>query len=623
MGVACSWGNASVGHFLSYLAIWASLQQAMAQNTTNPCDCEAEDTELSLPLWASLPIIAFLVMLSGLFSGLTLGLMGLDVIGLQIVQKGDDKELARHTTCAEKIAPIRESGNQLLCTLLLGNVAVNSALSILTADIASGLVGFLVSTALIVVFGEILPQAACSRYALQVGARTVPIVRFLMMLFFVITKPMSIILDWMLGREVGTIHSRTELMEMLKLQISLGAVSAEEGKIAQQVAEGALSFRDKSVGDIMTPLEDAYFLSSDTKLGYDSIREIFETGYSRIPIYGTDKHQYRGLLYTKDLMLADPEDEMKVGDFIQIFSRKVETFFEETKLVQCLNAFKKGGTHMGLVRKAVTTVDVDPRFEIVGVLTLEDIVEEIIQEEIVDETDVYVDVDRRLKIGGRDTTNFNLGVFNPIWRSRGDKLSLEEVNAISAHLMRTAFAAGNGCALQYETITWLVGEAEVQNLSRNAPVGLDPSDTDWIYRRGQASSRCTLVLQGRLGAIVGHESFKTENGAFSLLARDALLPNPFKPDFDAFLSTPKVRILSIKKELFQRARELDKDPAMLEQAKKTQVLAVSVTRKQRWTYGGRDGPEDSGSPRELMSPTLSSKSKRPSQRSIWGDRSSL
>ena len=45
---------------------------------------------------------------------------------------------------------------------------------------------------------------------------------------------MSLMLDWMLGAEVGTIHSRTELMEMLKLQISLGAVDAEEGKIAQQ-----------------------------------------------------------------------------------------------------------------------------------------------------------------------------------------------------------------------------------------------------------------------------------------------------------------------------------------------------------------------------------------------------
>lgn len=614
-------GNAAVAkRLLTFVTVFASLQQVVAQNTqntTDPCICQAETgDELSLPLWASLPIIGFLVMLSGLFSGLTLGLMGLDVIGLQIVQKGDDKELAR---CAERIAPIREHGNQLLCTLLLGNVAVNSALSILTADIASGLVGFLVSTALIVVFGEILPQAACSRYALQVGARTVPIVRFLMMLFFIITKPMSIILDWMLGREVGTIHSRTELMEMLKLQISLGAVDAEEGKIAQQVAEGALSFRDKQVGDIMTPLEDAYFLSSDTKLGYDSIREIFETGYSRIPIYGRDKHEYRGLLYTKDLMLADPEDEMKVGDFIQIFSRKVETFFEETKLVQCLNAFKKGGTHMGLVRKAITTIDVNPRFEIVGVLTLEDIVEEIIQEEIVDETDVYVDVDRRLKIGGRDTTNFNLGVFNPIWRSRGDKLSLEEVNAISAHLMRTAFTAGSNCSLKYETITWLVGEADVQNLSRSAPVGLNPCDTDWIYRRGQLANRCTLVLQGRLGAIVGHESFRTENGAFSLLARDAMFEKPFKPDFCAFLSTPKVRVLSIKKDLFRRAQELDKDPSLLEQAKKTQVLAPS---RKRWTYGGREAFEDqSGSPREPMSPTLSSR--RPSQRSLWGERTAL
>eukprot|EP00913_Durusdinium_trenchii_P032069 g30032.t1 len=492
----------------------------------------------------------------------------------------DGRELeAARNRCAERIAPIRESGNQLLCTLLLGNVAVNSALSILTADIASGLIGFLVSTALIVVFGEILPQAACSRYALQVGARTVPIVKFLMILFFIITKPMSIILDWMLGREVGTIHSRTELMEMLKLQISLGAVSAEEGKIAQQVAEGALSFRDKQVGDIMTPLEDAYFLSSRTKLGYDAIREIFETGYS---------------------LLAELERGRGA---------------EATKLVQCLNAFKKGGTHMGLVRKAITTVDTNPRFEIVGVLTLEDIVEEIIQEEIVDETDVYVDVDRRLKIGGRDTTNFNLGVFNPIWRSRGDKLSREEVNAISAHLMRTAFKSGGEYSLKYDTITWLVGEADVQNLTRHAPTGLDPADTDWIYRRGEVTHRCTLILQGRLGAIVGHESFHTDNGAFTLLARDALLPKPFKPDFDAYLSTPKVRVLSIKKDLFRRACDLDKDSTTLEAALKSQVLAPSLAKK-RWTYSGREAVEDqSGSPHMSphMSPTQSVKSRRPSQ----------
>eukprot|EP00971_Amphidinium_carterae_P094434 1869477-Amphidinium_carterae.1 len=58
----------------------------------------------------------------------------------------------------------------------------------------------------------------------------------------------------------------------------------------------------------MIPLNDAYMLSLETRLDYETIREIFEHGFSRVPVYGRDKHDYRGLLYTKDLMLADPED---------------------------------------------------------------------------------------------------------------------------------------------------------------------------------------------------------------------------------------------------------------------------------------------------------------------------
>jgi len=74
--------------------------------------------------------------LSGLFSGLTLGLMGLDITGLEIVIGGSDPIAAKN---ARKIMPVRRNGNQLLCTLLLGNVAVNAMLSILTADIFGGL----------------------------------------------------------------------------------------------------------------------------------------------------------------------------------------------------------------------------------------------------------------------------------------------------------------------------------------------------------------------------------------------------------------------------------------------------------------------------------------------------
>jgi metal transporter CNNM len=108
-------------------------------------------------------IVVVLICFSALFSGLTLGLMGLDKVGLQIVLGAGNMEDATdiqkyQAKCAESIQPIREDGNGLLCTLLLGNVAVNAMLSILMADMTSGLMGFLISTIVIVIFGEIIPQ---------------------------------------------------------------------------------------------------------------------------------------------------------------------------------------------------------------------------------------------------------------------------------------------------------------------------------------------------------------------------------------------------------------------------------------------------------------------------------
>jgi metal transporter CNNM len=98
-------------------------------------------------------------MLSGSFSGLNLGVLGLDLNNLQLLQKGPftSEEEEREAGYAKKIEPLRKRGNLLLCAILLGNVAVNSLLSILMAGMSSGLMGFISSTALIVVFGEIVP----------------------------------------------------------------------------------------------------------------------------------------------------------------------------------------------------------------------------------------------------------------------------------------------------------------------------------------------------------------------------------------------------------------------------------------------------------------------------------
>ena len=128
-------------------------------NTTN-CDEIVQDDGgwvNSIPKPLQYTLITVLILFSAFFSGLTLSMMGLDTTGLEIVMSGDDPVLSR---AAGKIYPVRKNGNLLLCTLLLGNVAVNTLLGILMADITGGTVGFITSTALIVIFGEIIPQVS-------------------------------------------------------------------------------------------------------------------------------------------------------------------------------------------------------------------------------------------------------------------------------------------------------------------------------------------------------------------------------------------------------------------------------------------------------------------------------
>jgi len=122
--------------------------------------------------------------------------MSLDRTDMKIiVATGSEKE----RRYAKSIQPLRDRGNYLLCTLLLGNVLVNSTLTILLDGLSSGLVAVVASTISIVLFGEIVPQAICSRHGLAVGAKTVWLTKFFMLLTFPLSYPISFILDKILG----------------------------------------------------------------------------------------------------------------------------------------------------------------------------------------------------------------------------------------------------------------------------------------------------------------------------------------------------------------------------------------------------------------------------------------
>jgi hypothetical protein len=253
------------------------------------CPSTSSNPFSGVPLSVQIVLIILLISFSALFSGLTLGLMSLDKTGLEIVIGGDDE---KYREMAKKIYPIRKNGNLLLCTLLLGNVSVNALLSILLADKAGGIVGFLASTFLIVIFGEIIPQASCSRYALEIGSRTIPLVRIIILLFYPVAFPLAWALDRALGQELATTYSNAEMLKLLQIHVQEEMLD----KDTANAMTGALKYRDMLVKDVMTPLANAFMLSVEEKLNFETIAAIFKTGYSRIPVYEINKVRYLFLL---------------------------------------------------------------------------------------------------------------------------------------------------------------------------------------------------------------------------------------------------------------------------------------------------------------------------------------
>ncbi|XP_042433669.1 DUF21 domain-containing protein At2g14520-like isoform X2 [Zingiber officinale] len=133
-------------------------------------------------------IIVFLVLFAGLMSGLTLGLMSLSLVDLEVLSKSGSPQDRKH---AAKILPVVRRQHLLLCTLLICNAAAMEALPIFLDSLVTAWGAILISVTLILLFGEIIPQSICSRYGLAIGAAVVPVVRLLVWICFPVAYPIS------------------------------------------------------------------------------------------------------------------------------------------------------------------------------------------------------------------------------------------------------------------------------------------------------------------------------------------------------------------------------------------------------------------------------------------------
>ncbi|KAJ7078866.1 hypothetical protein B0H15DRAFT_1000258 [Mycena belliarum] len=310
-------------------------------------------------------LIPVLVLMSGVFAGLTLGYMSLDETQLNVLSLSGTPKQREY---AKKIMPIRKNGHLLLVTLLLANMVVNETLPIISDPVLGGGVqSVVVSTVLIIIFAEIIPQSLFTRYGLYLGAKGAGFTQGLIYALGIVSWPVAKLLEFTLGSHHGIIYRRAELKELIAMHSSTQRHGGDLKMDTVTIIGATLDLQEKVVREAMTPIEDVFMLSIDSSLDYDLLKKIVATGHSRIPVYeeidapvaarvGDGKpsaapekvKKILGILLVKQLVLLDPKDAVPLHT---IPLNTVPFVPNNQSLLGILDKFQEGRSHIAIVSR--------------------------------------------------------------------------------------------------------------------------------------------------------------------------------------------------------------------------------------------------------------------------------
>uniref|UniRef100_A0A915JHC3 CNNM transmembrane domain-containing protein n=1 Tax=Romanomermis culicivorax TaxID=13658 RepID=A0A915JHC3_ROMCU len=319
-------------------------------------------------------------------SGLTLAIFSLDLTSLRVLEVAGSERDKRY---ASRIMPLAQRQYLVLVSLVLANALAVETMPLIIDRISTPLIAILVSVTAVLIFGEVLPQAVCGRYGLIIGYLFSWLVWVIIGAEFVVAYPLSKLLEYMLGKNYGTYYRRAELKALVdfhgpgklasKMPTNKTPVAIEEARAIGDeqltidevlIIKGALELTTKRALSAMVKLEDVFMISV-----HDNID--------------------RKLLL--ELILVDPNQVTPVKELTEDKRYFYPVFWidGDMPLYILLNKFQEGAsTHMAFVREKKP----DGTYVPSGVVTLEDVLEEILQEEIYDEIDAFRGVAKRIQL---------------------------------------------------------------------------------------------------------------------------------------------------------------------------------------------------------------------------------
>lgn len=329
-----------------------------------------------LDIYIALPLLGGLVALSAFFSGLEVALIS--------ISKGQLRRIViEGRKGAKSLEKLKSNPSRMLVTLLLGNNLVNVAAAAVATDLATNAFGSFglgiatgIMTMILLVFGEITPKAYCNIHAEPIALRFSRVILGMQFALYPVVRGLEGATKGIFQMTGSNETPKPMSEEEVRAVIDVGVEEKALQKSEQEMMEDVMEFHDTKVRAIMTPRNKMFVLDARMLL-WDALPLLNESGYSRIPIMEDTKDNIVGIVHIRDVLKAV---ETKTSYMmLKDVARKPLFVSMEMGINKLMKEFQGRHIHMAVV--------VDEHGSTEGVVTLEDIIEELVGE-IADETDV-------------------------------------------------------------------------------------------------------------------------------------------------------------------------------------------------------------------------------------------
>jgi CBS domain containing-hemolysin-like protein len=315
-----------------------------------------------------------LLLLSAFFSGSEIALFSASRIRIKkLAEEGSSKAVI--------VERLLEKPNRLLTTILIGNNIVNVAAAAIVTSISISIFGnkgvgiaIGIATLVILIFSEITPKAFATKNAERVSLFVAWPISTMIKLFYPAVRGILLITKPIIRLFGGDTERSFITEEEIKLLVEVGEREGVIEKDEKEMIKGVFKFGDTQAKEVMVPRIDISSIDGNATVE-EAKKLVVETGYSRTPVYDESIDNIVGFLFSKDLL-----KESKKGTKVKEIMRQAYYVPETKKLDEILDEMQEGKTQMAIV--------VDEYGGTAGLVTLEDLVEEIVGE-ILDEKEEH------------------------------------------------------------------------------------------------------------------------------------------------------------------------------------------------------------------------------------------